>query len=106
MATVYVNIGSAGANGKSSDAPIRKTTTVSAAAYTSSATPGYVQLNSANLVLSIGDLVEISTNGNVVVRFDGVASATNGHRIATNDTSRPEAFLCDKDGQQISIVDQ
>ena len=106
MATIHVNIGVAGANGSASDAPIRKTTTQSCPAYTSSATAGYVQYNGADLVLNAGDLVEISTSGNIVANFTKVATTTDGHRISTNNTSRPEPFLCDKDGQKISIVDQ
>lgn len=106
MATVYVNIGTAGANGSASHAPIRQTTTKSCDAFTSSTSAAYVQSGSADVTLSVGDLIEVSTDGNVVVRFDGVATTTNGHRVATNNTTRPEPFQCSRDGQKISIIDQ
>ncbi|WP_288959708.1 hypothetical protein [uncultured Sulfitobacter sp.] len=103
MATVYVNIGKAGANGNSADAPLRKTSTQTCTALTTSGTAAYVQKNGQAATLNVGDLVDIVTDGAIVVRFDGVATASLGHRIAANVK---EPYICDKDGQQISIIDQ
>lgn len=107
MATVYVNIGRAGSNGASSDAPIRKTTTRTATAMTTSTSAAYVQEGAGNLVLKSGDMVDIHTDGAIVVRFNGVATATQGHRISPlTGSSALMPFLCDADGQMISIINQ